>query len=325
MLRWPLPLDLWFVLFCRRRGASIVLTVHDLLPHDTAETHRHLFQDLYHQVDALICHSDHIKTRLAAEFLVPPEDITVIPHGPFFYDLPASDPGPTRRALNIPPPTPSLSGKASLFPTRASISCSAHGRSLKPPSPMPPSSSSAPGPPISSKRHAPRSIASVSSASSSISASPPPKSSSPSTAPRSRRLSLPRHHHQRSSRHRPRPGENHRRRRPSVFRELLTDGLNARLIDPLNPAAFAAVLIALLQDENARRQLAAAVLRMNFGAQSWHTIAASTMRLYVGTLLHTPHGMIRLSNFPYPQRLVIGPGPRVSQSILIHLKSRCVQ
>ncbi len=32
MLKWRLPLDFWFLEFCRRRGAIIVLTVHDLLP-----------------------------------------------------------------------------------------------------------------------------------------------------------------------------------------------------------------------------------------------------------------------------------------------------
>src|SRR5262252_5087136 len=37
MLKWKVPLDLWFLRFCRGRGARIVLTVHDLLPHDTGE------------------------------------------------------------------------------------------------------------------------------------------------------------------------------------------------------------------------------------------------------------------------------------------------
>ncbi len=34
------PMDLWFVEFCRRRGSKIVLTVHDLLPHDTGEEYK---------------------------------------------------------------------------------------------------------------------------------------------------------------------------------------------------------------------------------------------------------------------------------------------
>ena len=90
-----------------RRGSKIVLTVHDLLPHDTGETHKQTFRDLYRMVDGIICHSDNIRTRLHAEFSVPEEKIAVIPHGPFFYDLPATNPGPdpaklrprTRKAL----------------------------------------------------------------------------------------------------------------------------------------------------------------------------------------------------------------------------------
>ena len=85
-----LPLDLWLVKLCRKRGSKIVLTVHDLLPHDTGLTHREIFDDLYHSVDHLICHSGTIKMRLAAEFSIPEESISVIPHGPFFYDLPCT-------------------------------------------------------------------------------------------------------------------------------------------------------------------------------------------------------------------------------------------
>jgi glycosyltransferase involved in cell wall biosynthesis len=92
MLRWKLPLDLWFVFFCRWRGSKIVLTVHDLLPHDTAETYQKVFEELYGHTDALICHSESIKARLISEFGVTQGKIAVIPHGPFFYDLPADNP-----------------------------------------------------------------------------------------------------------------------------------------------------------------------------------------------------------------------------------------
>ena len=88
MLRWKLPLDFWFLAFCRWRGARIVLTVHDLMPHDTAERYKATFLELYQSVDAIICHSDHIKRRLGDEFAVSAEKVAVIPHGPFFYDLP---------------------------------------------------------------------------------------------------------------------------------------------------------------------------------------------------------------------------------------------
>jgi glycosyltransferase involved in cell wall biosynthesis len=94
MLRWKAPLDLWFVFFCRWRGSRIVLTVHDILPHDTADTYKSVFEKLYGHTDALICHSASIKARLISEFGIAPGKISVIPHGPFFYDLPATSPNP---------------------------------------------------------------------------------------------------------------------------------------------------------------------------------------------------------------------------------------
>ena len=87
MLKWRLPLDFWFLEFCRKRGSKIVLTVHDILPHDTGEAHKKTFLELYRMADGIICHSDHIRIRLVEEFSVPEAKISVIPHGPFFYDL----------------------------------------------------------------------------------------------------------------------------------------------------------------------------------------------------------------------------------------------
>lgn len=91
MLKWKIPLDLWFLKLCRMRGAKIILTVHDLLPHDTAELYKKTFCELYGMVDKIICHSDHIKKRLVDEFHVPEKNVQVIPHGPFFYDVEITD------------------------------------------------------------------------------------------------------------------------------------------------------------------------------------------------------------------------------------------
>ena len=90
MVTERLPVDLWFIRLCRRRGSKIVLTVHDLLPHNTGESYRPTFHDLYQMVDRIICHSESIRKRLAIEFAVKAEKVAVIPHGPFFYDLPAT-------------------------------------------------------------------------------------------------------------------------------------------------------------------------------------------------------------------------------------------
>jgi len=91
MMRTPVPIDLWFVEYCHKRGSKIVLTVHDLLPHDTGDEHKAAFDELYRMVDAIICHSEDVRARLAKEFTVPGEKLSVIAHGPFFYDLPASN------------------------------------------------------------------------------------------------------------------------------------------------------------------------------------------------------------------------------------------
>ena len=101
MLKGRVPLDLWFVEFCQWRGSKIVLTVHDLLPHDTGEAYRRTFEGLYRRVDAIICHSDHVETKLEAEFSVPKSKISVIPHGPFFYDLADSGDEQTLRSFDV--------------------------------------------------------------------------------------------------------------------------------------------------------------------------------------------------------------------------------
>jgi glycosyltransferase involved in cell wall biosynthesis len=67
--------------------------VHDLLPHDSGERFRPTYRRLYTQVDALICHSEGVRSRLMTEFGVAEQKITVIPHGPFFYDLQGSGAG----------------------------------------------------------------------------------------------------------------------------------------------------------------------------------------------------------------------------------------
>ena len=116
MLRWRFPLDLWLLEFCRKRGSKIVLTVHDLLPHDTGEAHKQTFNELYRMVDAIICHSEHIRTRLEAEFSVPEEKISVIPHGPFFYDLPATGLEQILRSFEVEPDKVLVLWQGIIFP-----------------------------------------------------------------------------------------------------------------------------------------------------------------------------------------------------------------
>lgn len=74
-----------------------------------------------------------------------------------------------------------------------------------------------------------------------------------------------------------------------VFRELLTHRENALLIDPEDPAEFANALIKLALDAQLRESLASKVRAMNFGEQSWISIAKKTLQAYESTLLSSRH------------------------------------
>jgi glycosyltransferase involved in cell wall biosynthesis len=69
-----------------------------------------------------------------------------------------------------------------------------------------------------------------------------------------------------------------------VFRELLTDRQNALLVDPNNSTELAAALIKLSSDSQLRSQLAASVLAMHFGDESWLSIADRTKNFYAAIL-----------------------------------------
>lgn len=101
MLKWKVPLDFWFLKLCHYRGAKIILTVHDLLPHDTADRYKQTFLALYGMVNGIVCHSDHVKKRLREEFHVRDKEIWIIPHGPFFYDVQNKDSKEIQQELGI--------------------------------------------------------------------------------------------------------------------------------------------------------------------------------------------------------------------------------
>jgi glycosyltransferase involved in cell wall biosynthesis len=65
-----------------------------------------------------------------------------------------------------------------------------------------------------------------------------------------------------------------------VFRELLTDRKNALLVDPQNSAALAAGLMELSDNLSLRQRLATSVQAMDFGDQSWLFIGKKTIEAY---------------------------------------------
>lgn len=100
------PCELWLLAWARRRGARLVYTVHDVLPHDTGKSHFGRYARLYSLFDAVVCHSENVRTRLVEEFALHPELVWVLPHGPLFSDLAAISREAALHRLGYGPATP---------------------------------------------------------------------------------------------------------------------------------------------------------------------------------------------------------------------------
>lgn len=287
MLKWRLPLDLWFIEFCRKRGSKIVLTVHDLLPHDTADAYRQTFHDLYQRVDRIICHSDHIRTRLEVEFDVPKEKIEMIPHGPFFYDLPETGHEATLRTFGVEQAKVLVLWQGIIFPYKG----------------------------IDLLLNAWQKVETSDDTVSLVIAGTGASELQEQIREQVSQLGLKRVHlhfrfittEELVALYRVANivvypyraittsgalatglalGKTIVASDLPVFRELLRDHENALLVDSGDPDKLGAALVKLTQDEELRKRLARNVQEMNFGDTSWLAIAKMTARVYEHLLLH---------------------------------------
>lgn len=96
------PLDVGLL---RAFRAPLVLTAHDVLPREPGPGQRAAQRRLYERVDAVVVHSEHGRARLLGEVGVPPDKVTVIPHGVL---TPAGDDG-------LPPELAGVAGPVVLF------------------------------------------------------------------------------------------------------------------------------------------------------------------------------------------------------------------
>jgi glycosyltransferase involved in cell wall biosynthesis len=289
MLKWRLPLDFWFLEFCRRRGSKIVLTVHDLLPHDTGEALKETFLELYQMADRLICHSDHIKARLVAEFSVPEEKVSVIPHGPLLYDLPVAGSEQTPTGFEEEPGRVLVLWQGIIFPykgvdllLRAWQRVEAHGGDCR-------LAIAGTGTPelleqiheqvksLELKRVelqlrfiSARELVALYRAADVVVY---PYRAITTSGALATGLAL---------------GKTIVASDLPVFRELLTHRENALLVDPEDSVKFADALIELAQDAGLRERLASRVRAMDFGEQSWISIAKKTVQAYESALLSSP-------------------------------------
>jgi glycosyltransferase involved in cell wall biosynthesis len=281
LLRSRLPVDAWFVRFCQWRGTKIVLTVHDLLPHDTADRYKEVFAGLYHQVDALICHSDHIKHRLEQEFEITPEKIAVIPHGPFFFDLPETDSAIALQTLGVESGQQMVLWQGIIFPYKGlDLLLDAWQRveSQAPKVCLVVLGTGAPSLTAELEDQAKHlglsrvrfrfrfcSVEELVAAYRAATIVVYPYRAITTSGALATGLAL---------------------KKPivasdlAVFREVLTDGDNAILIDPYNTGDLARAIVSLSEDSALRHRLAVAVDKMRFGPESWKVIAVETFDVY---------------------------------------------
>jgi glycosyltransferase involved in cell wall biosynthesis len=281
MLRWRLPLDLWLVRFLQRRGTKIVLTVHDILPHDTGERHKRIYSNFYGEVDAIICHSDHIAERLQRDFNVPNSKIDVIPHGPFFYDLPTPGAKGILRNFGLDNLNPLVLFQGLIFPYKG----------------------------VDLLLDAWQLVESETDEAHLIIAGTGSPELLDQLREQIQRLGLQRVHLQfrfisteelvtlyRAADIVVYPyravttsgalatglalGKTIVASDLSVFRELLIEGKSALLIDPENKAQFAAALIRLAKEPYLRATLSTQIKNLNFGDESWEQIAYKTIGTY---------------------------------------------
>ena len=289
MLTSRLPFDLWFVQLCRRRGSKIVLTVHDLLPHNTGETYRHTYYDLYQIADRIICHSNSIKLRLCSEYSIPEEKISVIPHGPFFYDLPVPNPEQALQSFELDPRKLLVLWQGIISPYKGvdllleawkQVENSVGSACLL---------IAGTGPPelleqirgqirhlvLERVKLHPRFISTEELVALYRAADIVvyPYRAITTSGALATGLAL---------------GKTIAASNLAVFRELLTDRENALLVDLQSPGELGRALIELLMDESLRQQLAKNVQQMNFGEESWSSIGDKTIECYKS--LESPPG-----------------------------------
>jgi glycosyltransferase involved in cell wall biosynthesis len=281
MLKWRVPLDLWFLGFCRRRGSKITLTVHDLLPHDTGHVYRKTFDQLYRMVDGIICHSDHIKTRLELEFSVPEEKVAVIPHGPFFYDLPPTGLKSTLQSFAVEPGEVLVLWQGIIFPYKGIDLLLRAWKQVEAQTEDACLVIAGTGAPefldqirgqlkeLGLKRvrlHfrfiSTEELVALYRAADVVVY---PYRAITTSGALATGLAL---------------GKTIVASALPVFRELLTNGKNALLVNPENSDELACALMKLTQDSSLREQLAGKVREMNFGDQTWTLIANKTLQAY---------------------------------------------
>jgi glycosyltransferase involved in cell wall biosynthesis len=98
---YGISIERWALHVVRALGIRVIYTVHNVLPQDSQDRHRAIYRRMYRLADRLICHDAEAASRLITEFGVPPEVISIIPHGPLFENERRSDRRQARAKLKL--------------------------------------------------------------------------------------------------------------------------------------------------------------------------------------------------------------------------------
>jgi len=79
-LRWW-PVDYLFLKCIKKRGAKVIFTAHNVLPHNSGNSKKKTYQKYYKQVDGVIVHARRSRDELISDFGVNDKKIAVIPIG----------------------------------------------------------------------------------------------------------------------------------------------------------------------------------------------------------------------------------------------------
>ena len=74
-------LDFLLIKLLQGKGIKIVLTAHNLLPHDSGEKYFKIYKKIYKTLDRIIVHAQNTKLELEKIFFLDAQKINVIPHG----------------------------------------------------------------------------------------------------------------------------------------------------------------------------------------------------------------------------------------------------
>lgn len=82
-----LPVDILLLKWMRKQGCKVILTAHNVLPHDTGNRYKAQYTRYYNQVDHIIVHTEKSKLELEESFGLNPDKISVIHHGVYDYGM----------------------------------------------------------------------------------------------------------------------------------------------------------------------------------------------------------------------------------------------